>query len=157
MTRATPALAALSAAGVAHTVRDYEHDPAVTAFGLEAAEKLGVDPDRVFKTLVAEVDGRLCVAVVPVTCQVSLKSLAKALGGKHAQMADPAHAMRATGYVVGGISPLGQKKALPTVIDETAQIWDTVLVSAGKRGVDVELAPADLAALTSAVFADIAA
>lgn len=156
MTRATPALAVLAAAGVAHTVREYDHDPSITAFGLEAAEKLGVDPDRVFKTLVATVDGALCVAVVPVTGQVSLKALARASGGKHAEMADPAQAMRVTGYVVGGISPLGQKRALPTVIDESAQLWDTVLVSAGRRGLDVELAPADLALLVSGTFANIA-
>lgn len=155
MTAATPALAALAAAGVTHTVREYLHDPASTSYGLEAAEKLDVEPERVFKTLVASLDGQLCVAVVPVTVQVNLKSLARALGGKHAEMADPAIAMRTTGYVVGGISPVGQKRLLPTVIDETAQLWDTVLVSAGKRGMDVELSPDDLAAITRAVFADI--
>lgn len=157
MTAATPALAVLAAAGVAHQLREYHHDPGTQGYGLEAAEKLGVPPERVYKTLVAAVDGHLCVAVVPVSHLVSLKALAKALGGKHAQMADPDLAMRATGYVVGGISPLGQKKALPTVIDETATLWDSVLISAGRRGLDVELSPTDLVRLTSAVVADICA
>ena len=156
MSAATAALQLLATTGTPHTVREYDHDPSTTSFGLEAAEKLDMDPDRVFKTLVAQVDGKHAVAIVPVSCLVNLKALAKALGGKHAEMADPADATRITGYVVGGISPLGQKKKLPTVIDETAQLWDTVLVSAGKRGVDVELTPSDLVSLTSAVVADIA-
>lgn len=157
MSAATAALDVLASHGIAHTVRAYDHDPTVASFGLEAAEKLGVEPDRVFKTLVAEVDGRHVVAIVPVTYQVNLKALARAAGGKHAVMADPADAMRITGYVVGGISPLGQKRRLETLIDETAQMWDTILVSAGKRGVDVELDPLDLARLTDAAFADITA
>lgn len=156
MSAATAALEVLGEAGVAHTVRAYEHEAGATSYGMEAATKLGVDPDRVFKTLITRVDGRHVVAVVPVSCQVNLKALAKAAGGKHAELADPADAMRVTGYVVGGISPLGQKKALPTVVDETVALWDTVLVSAGKRGVDVELAPDDLVRLTVAVVADIA-
>lgn len=153
----TPALVALSAAGVAHTAHPYEHDPASTlGYGLEAADVLGVEPERVFKTLMTTVDGALTVAVVPVTGKLDLKALAHAAGGKKAAMADPAAAERATGYVVGGISPLGQKTAHPTVLDETVWLFDTVLVSGGRRGLDVELAPDDLVRLTDAVVADIA-
>ncbi|QDB79994.1 Cys-tRNA(Pro) deacylase [Georgenia wutianyii] len=147
----TPALRALGAAEVAHTVREYAHDPrSELSYGLEAAHALGVDPARVLKTLVADVDGRLVVAVVPVSGELDLKALAAAVGGKRAVMADKAAAERATGYVVGGISPLGQRQRLPVVVDSTALDHATVLVSAGRRGVDVELAPADLLALTGA-------
>lgn len=153
----TPALVALATAGVAHTVRAYEHDPSsALGYGLEAAQLLGVPPEQVFKTLLTSVDGRLVVAVVPVTGQLDLKALAQAVGGKRAEMAAPAVAERATGYVVGGISPLGQRQAHPTVVDETAWLFDTVLVSAGRRGLDVELSPADLVRLTDAVVADVA-
>lgn len=153
----TPALAALAAAGVPHTAHPYEHDPRSTVgYGLEAAEVLGVEPERVFKTLMAAVDGVLTVAVVPVTGKLDLKALAHAAGGKRAAMADPAAAERATGYVVGGISPLGQRTPHPTVVDETVWLFDTVLVSGGRRGLDVELAPDDLVRLTSATVADIA-
>jgi Cys-tRNA(Pro)/Cys-tRNA(Cys) deacylase len=155
MSAATAALTLLRDEGVAHTVRSYPHDPGAESYGMEAAEKLGVEPDRVFKTLVTKVDGIATVAVVPVTTQLDLKSLARVVGGKHAQMADPAVAARLTGYVVGGISPLGQKRQLATVIDDSALLWDTVLVSAGRRGVDVELAPEDLIRLTHATVADI--
>jgi Cys-tRNA(Pro)/Cys-tRNA(Cys) deacylase len=116
----TPATVALTRAGVEFTVRDYDHDPRATSYGLEAAEALGVDAARVFKTLMAEVDGRLVVGVVPVTGHLDLKALARAVGGRKAQMADPAAAERATGYVVGGISPVGQKRPHPTVVDESA-------------------------------------
>jgi Cys-tRNA(Pro)/Cys-tRNA(Cys) deacylase len=126
------------------------------SFGLEAAEKLGVDPNRVFKTLIANVDESFAVAIVPVNQQVSLKSLARTLGAKRAVMADPAAAARLTGYVVGGISPLGQKRLLSTVIDESAKEFETILVSGGRRGFDIELSPQDLAELLSAVFAEIA-
>jgi Cys-tRNA(Pro)/Cys-tRNA(Cys) deacylase len=153
----TPATVALRTAGIAFTEHAYAHDPANTNFGLEAASALGIDPDRVFKTLLADVDGRLVVGIVPVTGKLDLKRLAAAAGGKRAVMADPAVAERRTGYVVGGISPIGQKTAHPTVIDETAQLYDTVFVSGGRRGFDLELAPADLAAVTDGVFADIAA
>lgn len=153
----TPALVALATAGVAHTARPYEHDPASTlGYGLEAAHALGVEPERVFKTLLAVVDGELTVAVVPVTCTLGLKALAAARGAKKAAMAEVAVAERATGYVAGGISPLGQRQALPTVIDESVELFETVLVSGGRRGLDVELAPADLVALTGASLADIA-
>ena len=146
---------ALTKAGAAYVVHRYEHDPSAASFGLEAAEALGVEPARVFKTLLADVDGRLVVAVVPVSGQLDLKALASAVGGKRAVMADPAVAERTTGYVVGGISPLGQRKALTTVVDETASQWDTVFVSAGRRGVDLELAPDVLVSLTSATVAPV--
>jgi Cys-tRNA(Pro)/Cys-tRNA(Cys) deacylase len=153
----TPATVALRAAGIPFAEHAYTHDPANTNFGLEAATALGLDPDRVFKTLLADVDGRLVVGIVPVTGKLDLKRLAAAVGGKRAAMADPAVAERRTGYVVGGISPIGQKTAHPTVIDETAELWDTVYVSGGRRGLDLELAPADLVRATNAVLADIAA
>lgn len=152
----TPATVALRAAGIPFTERAYSHDPAVTDFGREAAEALGVEPDRVFKTLLADVDGRLVVGIVPVTGKLDLKALAAAVGGKRATMADPALAERRTGYVVGGISPIGQKTAHPTVLDETAELWDTVFVSGGRRGLDLELTPTDLVRATTAVLADIA-
>jgi len=151
----TPATVALVAAGIAFTEHPYAHDPAAASFGLEAAEALGIEPDRVFKTLLADVDGRLVVGVVPVTGKLDLKALAAAVGGKKAAMADPAVAERRTGYVVGGISPVGQKTAHPTVLDETVDLWDTVFVSGGRRGFDIELSPADLARVTSAVVAAI--
>jgi Cys-tRNA(Pro)/Cys-tRNA(Cys) deacylase len=153
----TPATVALRAAGIPFTEHAYTHDAANTNFGLEAASALGLDPDRVFKTLLADVDGRLVVGIVPVTGKLDLKRLAAALGGKRATMADPAVAERRTGYVVGGISPIGQKTAHPTVLDETAELWDTVYVSGGRRGLDLELTPADLVRATNATLADIAA
>jgi Cys-tRNA(Pro)/Cys-tRNA(Cys) deacylase len=152
---ATPATAALASAGTAYSLHVYEHDPAAPSYGAEAAEALGVSPDRVFKTLVAEVDGELTVAVVPVAGSLDLKALATAVGGKRAAMADPAAAERTTGYVRGGISPLGQRRALRTVLDDSAGAHLTICVSAGRRGLEVELAPADLAALTNAVLAPI--
>ena len=152
----TPATVALAAAGIAFTEHAYTHDPGVAAFGLEAAAALGVEPDRVFKTLLAEVDGRLVVGVVPVTGKLDLKALAAAIGGKKAVMADAAVAERRTGYVVGGISPIGQKTAHPTVLDETVELWDTIFVSGGRRGFDLELAPADLVRVTGATIAAIA-
>jgi Cys-tRNA(Pro)/Cys-tRNA(Cys) deacylase len=152
----TPATVALRAAGIPFTEHAYDHDPAQTNYGLEAASALGLDPDRVFKTLLADVDGRLVVGIVPVTGKLDLKHLAAAVGGKRASMADPAVAERRTGYVVGGISPIGQKTVHPTVLDETAELWDTVFVSGGRRGLDLELAPADLVRITNATVADIA-
>jgi Cys-tRNA(Pro)/Cys-tRNA(Cys) deacylase len=152
----TPATVALTRAGVAFTAHAYEHDPRAAAYGLEAAEKLGIDPDRVFKTLLANVDGALAVGIVPVAQQLDLKALAQALGGKRAEMADPAVAERRTGYVVGGISPIGQKTALPTVLDESAILSETILVSGGRRGLDLELAPDDLLAVTAGRYAPIA-
>ncbi|MFI5527977.1 Cys-tRNA(Pro) deacylase [Kitasatospora sp. NPDC051853] len=151
----TPATVALEAAGVEFTVHAYQHDPAAASYGGEAAELLGIEAGRVFKTLVAEVDGKLTVGVVPVSGQLDLKALAGAVGGKRAAMADPAAAERSSGYVLGGISPLGQRKALPTVVDASALEHATVYVSAGRRGLEVELAPADLVALTRAGVARI--
>lgn len=158
MTKApgTPATVALTAAGIAFTARQYTHDPATTNFGLEAAEALGVAPERVFKTLLADVDGQLVVGIVPVSTTLDLKALARAVGGKKAAMADARLAERRTGYVVGGISPIGQKTAHPTVLDESAELFETVLVSGGRRGFDIELAPANLIAVTGATVADIA-
>lgn len=152
----TQATLALTAAGIPFTGHTYEHDPANTNFGLEAANALGLDPERVFKTLLAELDGELVVGIVPVTGKLDLKALAAALGGKKAEMADPRLAEKRTGYVVGGISPIGQKTRHRTVLDETAELWDTVYVSGGRRGFDLELAPGDLVAITGAVVADIA-
>lgn len=150
----------LARAGVPHTVHAYEHDPAAVAaglaYGVEAARALGADPESVLKTLLALVDGAPTVAVVPVEARLDLKALAAAVGGKRAEMADPAVAERVTGYVVGGISPLGQRRSLPTVVDSSAVARPTVLVSAGRRGLDVELTPADLVRLTGAVVAPVA-
>jgi Cys-tRNA(Pro)/Cys-tRNA(Cys) deacylase len=153
---ATAAIRALEAAGVAFDLHPYEHDPRATSYGLEAAQALGIPEARVFKTLMADADGRLVVAVVPVAGKLDLKALARALGARKAAMADPAAAERATGYVVGGISPLGQKRPHPTVLDSSALDQERVLVSAGRRGLDVELSPADLVTLTSATVSAIA-
>lgn len=144
----TPATVALDRAGVDHQIRSYEHDPAAKSYGLEAAEALGVEPARVFKTLLVDTDRGLGVGIVPVDTHLDLKAIASSLGAKKAAMADPGVAERTTGYVVGGISPIGQKKALPTILDESAAGFATILVSGGKRGLDIELAPADLLALT---------
>jgi Cys-tRNA(Pro)/Cys-tRNA(Cys) deacylase len=148
----TPAVAAAERAGVEFSLHEYEHDPAAESFGLEAAEKLGVDPARLFKTLVVSVDGHLHVACVPVAAQVDLKAL-----GKRARMADRVQAERATGYVHGGISPLGQRKKLPTHVDSSSQSHALIMVSAGRRGLQIELAPADLVRLTDARVHPIAA
>lgn len=156
----TPAIGVLVRARVPHTLHPYQHDPRSTAFGDEAVAALGLDPHRVFKTLVTALDGGaggLAVAVVPVAAQLDLKALATALRAKRAAMAAVADAERSSGYVAGGISPLGQRKALPTVVDASALGFDTVYVSAGRRGLQVELAPADLVRLTRAVTASIAA
>ncbi len=155
VSKGTPATVALTQAKVSFEVHAYEHDSAAQSYGTEAAEAMGVVPERVFKTLLADVDGKLTVAVVPVSGQLDLKALASAVGGKKAAMADPAAAERTTGYVVGGISPLGQRKKLPTVIDESALTYETVFCSAGRRGLEIELAPADLVRLTSARTAPI--
>lgn len=148
---------ALTEAGVPHSVHTYEHDPrADVGYGMEAALALGLDPGQVFKTLMTDVDGELVVAVVPVTGHLDLKALAEAAGGKRAAMADRALAERVTGYVAGGISPLGQRRRSRTVIDETVWLYDQVMVSGGRRGLDVGLAPDDLVRLTDAVVAPIA-
>jgi Cys-tRNA(Pro)/Cys-tRNA(Cys) deacylase len=155
--RGTPATALVAKQKITHRVHEYAHDPRAESYGAEAADALGVEPARVFKTLVAEVDGALTVAVVPVTGSVDLKALAAAAGGKRAAMADPTAAERATGYVRGGISPLAQRKRLPTVVDESATAYDTVYFSAGRRGLELELSPADLVTLANATTAPIAA
>jgi Cys-tRNA(Pro)/Cys-tRNA(Cys) deacylase len=151
----TPATVALTKAGIPFEVLTYDHDPRAASFGLEAAEALGVEPERVFKTLMASLDGGLVVGIVPVSGQLDLKALARALGGSKAVMAEVAAAERATGYVAGGISPIGQKRAHPTVLDESALAHATILVSGGRRGFDLELAPDDLVAITGAVTATI--
>lgn len=151
----TPATVALDRAGVSYTRHPYEHDPSTGSYGLEAAAALGVDPARVFKTLLVDTGTGLAVGVVPVDGQLDLKAVAAALGTKSVTMADPAAAERSTGFVVGGISPVGQKRALPTVLDDTAYGFDTVYVSGGRRGFDIGLSPDDLAAVTRAVRARI--
>ncbi|MFD1214045.1 Cys-tRNA(Pro) deacylase [Arthrobacter sp. GCM10027362] len=153
----TPATKVLLAAGVPHTLHSYDHDPAATNYGLEAATELGVDPERVFKTLLVSAEGSLAVAVVPVSGSLDLKKCAAALGVKRVAMADPEDAQRRTGYVLGGISPLGQRQPSPTVIDESVLGFPTVLVSGGRRGLDIELAPAVLVRLTRARTAAIRA
>jgi len=152
----TPAIDLLKKSRAEHRVHSYQHDPKSASYGLEAAEKLGLDPARVFKTLLASTErNELVVAVVPVAGTLDLKALAQAAGAKKMEMADPAAAQRATGYLVGGISPLGQKKRLRTFIDVSARAHPTVYVSAGRRGLEVELAAEVLAEHTAASFADI--
>ncbi len=151
----TPATLALTRGGVEHRLHPYDHDPRARSFGLEAAEALGIDPARVLKTLMVDLDGRLVVGIVPVSGELDLKALARALGGSKAVMADLAAAERATGYVVGGISPIAQRRAHPTVLDDSALAHPTVFVSGGRRGLDLELAPADLVAITGATTARI--
>jgi Cys-tRNA(Pro)/Cys-tRNA(Cys) deacylase len=155
--KGTPATALLSKRKVTFTLHEYVVDPGAPSYGEGAAAAIGADPARVFKTLVADVDGRLTVGVVPVTGALNLKALAAAAGGKRATMADPTASERATGYVTGGISPIGQRSRLPIVVDASAEQWPTIYVSAGKRGLQVEVSPADLLQLTSATLADIAA
>lgn len=152
----TPAVRAAEAAGVEFELLEYGHDPRAESFGLEAAQALAQDPASVFKTLLAEVDGRLTVALVPVHRTLDLKALAAACGAKRARMAVVADAERATGYVAGGISPLGQKRRLATVVDRSVESLPRVHVSGGRRGLEIALAPADLLALSRATLADIA-
>ena len=162
--RGTPALAALAAAGTAHVVHEYEAPEPAGArdrdarphYGLDAAAALGVDPARIFKTLVASVDGRLVVGVVPVSGELDLKALAEAAGGRRAELAEPEAAQRATGSVVGGISPLGHRRPMPVYVDAGAAAFATIYVSGGRRGLQVELAPADLVRLAGATTARIA-
>ena len=147
----TPAVVAAERAGIPFTLHEYEPDPKAESYGLEAAEKTGVDPARVFKTLVVSQDGKLSVAIVPVAAQLDLRAL-----GKRVELADRTAAERATGYVLGGISPLGQRKPLPTLVDESALAFESIYVSAGRRGLELELAPDDLVRLTGARIAPIA-
>lgn len=153
----TPAINQARKAKVGHQVHAYQHDPSSDSYGTEAVEKLGLAPEQVFKTLVVSLDGKtLAVGVVPVAGKLSLKQIAKAAGAKKAAMADPVEVERATGYVLGGVSPLGQKKRLPTFIDESAVQFASIHVSAGRRGLEIELSPEDLRRLTSARFVPIA-
>lgn len=152
----TPATTALTRAGVDFAVHPYEHDPAAPSYGLEAAEALGVPAEQVFKTLLVEGERGLAVGVVPVSRTLDLKAVAAALGVKKVAMAPPAAAERTTGYVVGGISPVGQKKALPTVVDDSALAFERVYVSGGRRGLDLSLSPTDLVRVTGATCASIA-
>lgn len=152
----TPAINLLRKSRIDYTVHEYRHDASSESFGLEAAEKLGINPERVFKTLVVTLDrGQMAVGIVAVSSMLNLKRMAKACGAKKAAMASPLEVERATGYVLGGVSPLGQKKRLKTVIDASAGNFETVFVSAGKRGMDIELKPGDLARLVNAGFAEI--
>jgi Cys-tRNA(Pro)/Cys-tRNA(Cys) deacylase len=152
----TPATVALGLAGITFTAHSYQHEASASSFGQEAAEKLELDAAQVFKTLVVDADGTLVIGVVPVTGHLDLKALAAAVGAKKAVMADPKIAERKTGYVLGGISPIGQKTSLTCIIDETAELYDTVFVSGGRRGFDIELTPADLARASGGRFAAIA-
>ena len=152
----TPATAALTARQIAFSVHAYEHDPRERSFGLEAARRLGLDPQTVFKTLLTLVDDEPVVAIVPVSTTLDLKALATAAGGRRAVVMPPADAERLTGYVVGGISPIGQKRQCRTFVDETAVLFETVYVSGGRRGLDLGLAPDDLVAVTGGGYAPIA-
>jgi Cys-tRNA(Pro)/Cys-tRNA(Cys) deacylase len=149
----TPATVALTRARIAFTLHEYAHDPRAESYGMEAAEALGLDPGRVFKTLLADLDNNTVVAVVPVSGRLDLKALARSLGGSKAVMTVPRAAERVTGYVAGGISPIGQKRRLRTVLDETALTFETIFVSAGRRGLDLEIAPDDLVQVTGAILA----
>jgi len=153
----TPAVVALDDAGIAHTIHEYERGDDLHDFGREAADALGLDHDQVFKTLVVIVDDELVVAVLPVSCQLSMKRIAAAIGAKKATMCDAGTAERSSGYVVGGISPIGQRKRLRTVIDESAELFDAVFVSGGRRGMDIGLAPRDLIEVLDAIVAPITA
>jgi len=157
----TPAINDLVAAGVPYSLHEYERGDSLHDFGVEAADKLGLDRDQVFKTLLVTYEAggksKQAVGIVPVSGKLNLKAIAAALGAKTAEMCDPAYAEKLTGYVVGGISPIGQRKRLPTVIDEIALLFDTIYVSGGKRGLDIGVAPDDLVTLLDAVVADISA
>lgn len=154
----TPAVNELKQKRAAYRLHSYQHDPATASYGLEAAEKMGVNPAQVFKTLLVQADtGSVLVAILPVEKQLSLKNIAQLAGVKKVQMADAAQAQRMTGYVLGGISPLGQKKRLPTFIDAQALMFEQIFFSAGRRGLEIELAPQLLADLTSAVWGDLTA
>lgn len=152
----TPATAALTRAGLPFQTHTYAHDPSVASYGQEAAEATGVQPERILKTLLVDTGAGLAVGIVPVSRSLDLKAMASALGVKKVTMAEPSVAERSSGYVVGGISPIGQRKALPTVLDDSARGFATVFVSGGRRGLEIELTPNDLATATTGTFASIA-
>jgi Cys-tRNA(Pro)/Cys-tRNA(Cys) deacylase len=152
----TPAINLLKKKKIAHRIHEYEHDPSNQSYGVEAAEKTGVPEERVFKTLVTSLDnGELVVGIVPVSSMLNMKLIAKTMKAKKAAMADKATVERSTGYVLGGVSPLGQKKRLKTIIDSSARNFPTIYVSAGRRGLEIELSPEDLKSLTRGIFAEI--
>ncbi|SMQ60687.1 Cys-tRNA(Pro)/Cys-tRNA(Cys) deacylase [Devosia lucknowensis] len=155
MSKTTPATQALAKAGIAYTITTYEYDPGAERVGLQAAEAMGVSPSEVFKTLMAELDGKPVCAIVPSDEEVNMKKLAAALGGKSAQMMKPADAERLTGYKVGGISPLGQRKLVPTALDELASLYDAIYLNGGQRGLQIRIAPNDLVAALNCVTADL--
>ncbi len=155
MSKTTPATLALSNAGIAFTLASYDYDPNAERVGLQAAEAMGVSPSEVFKTLMAELDGKPVCAIVPSDEEVNMKKLAAALGGKSAQMMKPADAERLTGYKVGGISPLGQRKSVPTVLDELATLYDEIFLNGGQRGLQIRIRPADLIGAVKCVVADV--
>ncbi|RVU85794.1 Cys-tRNA(Pro) deacylase [Leucothrix sargassi] len=148
----TPAINLAKKAKIFYKVHEYTHDPAHESYGLEAAEKLGVDETKIFKTLLVDVDSKLVVGIIPVSSMLSMKNIAKASGGKKATMANKSDVERSTGYILGGVSPLGQKKRLKTVIDASAEAQETIYVSAGRRGLEIELKPEDLKRLVNGVF-----
>ncbi|QQR38005.1 Cys-tRNA(Pro) deacylase [Devosia rhizoryzae] len=155
MSKTTPATLVLAKAGIAFTLASYEYDPNAERVGLQAAEAMGVSPSEVFKTLMAELDGKPVCAIVPSDEEVNMKKLAAALGGKSAQMMKPADAERLTGYKVGGISPLGQRKLVPIVLDELAMLYDEIYLNGGQRGLQIRIAPADLVAVLNCKTADV--
>jgi len=149
----TPAVSKLKKSGIQFTLNEYDHDPGIRGFGQEAAQKLGLPENQIFKTLVVDIQGKgLAVAVVPVSEQLDLKAVAKALGGKKASMADKGRVEKNTGYLTGGVSPIGQKKMLPTLIDASAKEFEQIWVSGGRRGLQISLSPSDLAQMTRATF-----
>ena len=152
----TPAINLLKKSAIKYQVHEYEHDPACSSYGLEAAQKTGASDQQIFKTLVIKLDNnQLAVGIIPVSEKLSMKLMAKACGAKKAVMADSTEVERSTGYVLGGVSPLGQKKRLKTVVNSSAEIYSSIYVSAGRRGLEIELAPADLLMLSNGVFAEI--
>lgn len=151
----TPGIDAARKAGIAFDIHEYDHDPAAASYGLEAAEKLGVPAEHVFKTLVVDAGGALVVAILPVSETLNLKKIARAAGAKKAAMADSKRVERSSGYVLGGVSPLGQKRALPTFLDASAENLDTIYVSAGRRGLEIALAPGDLLAMVKGATTDL--
>ena len=152
----TPAINTARKAGIYYWIHEYSHDPTAESYGLEAAEKLQLDPARVFKTLVVKLDSKqLAVAIIPVQSQLNMKRIASAAGAKKAEMADKVDVQRSSGYVLGGVSPLGQKKALPTFLHDSAEEYETLFVSAGRRGLEIELSPGNLLSLTNGRTADL--